>query len=174
MSECDCEYSCSKNCACHCHIVRPLPDAPREPVKTAEGPKVKLKFMVDPEYLQARTEIDDAVRVIVIDPEAVFLMGILGDSGREMVKAGFPFYFERPLAEKLIKAGFAKEESAQGVAQSAKEVEELKELVTNLWEWMDEANEGCDCGTDELGSCAYCQGSEVRKKFYADLKKKLG
>ena len=69
--------------------------------------KVKLKFMVDPDYLKCNTFIDDPVRCVVTDPEAVFLMGILGDSGREMVKAGFPFYFERPLAEKLIKAGFA-------------------------------------------------------------------
>jgi hypothetical protein len=54
--------------------------------------KIELKFMVVP----------DAVRVKVVDPEAIFLLGILGESGRKLVEAGVEFYFEGQLAEKLI------------------------------------------------------------------------
>ena len=71
--------------------------------------KVKLKFMVDPEYLKNHTYIEDPVRVIIVDPEAIFITGILGESGREMVKAGFPFIFDRDIADKLISAGIAEE-----------------------------------------------------------------
>ena len=36
-------------------------------------------------------------------------MELLGDSGMRMAKAGFSFYFEREIAEKLIYEGVAKE-----------------------------------------------------------------
>jgi len=58
--------------------------------------------MVDPEWLKEHTYIEDPVRVKIVDPEAIFLTGILGESGREMCLAGFPFIFERKLAENLI------------------------------------------------------------------------
>jgi len=70
--------------------------------------KVKLKFMVDPKWLAEKCEIDNPVRVIVTDPEAIFLTGILGESGRKMVEAGFPFIFEGELAERLISKGICK------------------------------------------------------------------
>lgn len=71
--------------------------------------KVKLQFMVVPELLSSLAEVVDPVRVKIIDPEAIFLMGILGESGRKLVEAGVEFYFERALAEKLIGKGIAKE-----------------------------------------------------------------
>lgn len=66
---------------------------------------IRLKFMVDPDWLKEKTYIENPVRVVVTDPEAIFLSGILGESGRSMVLAGFPFYFEKELAEKLISKG---------------------------------------------------------------------
>jgi len=70
--------------------------------------KVKLKFMVVPEKLKELAYVPNKVRVKIIDPEAIFLLGILGESGRELVKAGVEFYFEKKLAEKLIQKGIAK------------------------------------------------------------------
>ena len=54
-------------------------------------------------------QVPDAVRVKVVDPEAIFLLGLLGESGRELVRAGVLFYFEGKLAKKLIEKGIAKE-----------------------------------------------------------------
>lgn len=71
--------------------------------------KVKLKFMVVPEYLKSHCVVPNKVKVKIIDPEAIFLTGILGESGRKMVMAGIPFYFERKLAKKLIEKKIAKE-----------------------------------------------------------------
>ena len=70
---------------------------------------VDLDFMVVPELLATLARVPDPVRCRVIDPEAIFLTGILGESGRRLVKAGIEFYFTRPLAEKLIKAAIAVE-----------------------------------------------------------------
>ena len=67
--------------------------------------KVKLQFKVDPDWLRDQTEIDNPVRVRVIRPDLLFLTGLLGESGREMVKAGFPFIFEGTLAKELIEKG---------------------------------------------------------------------
>ena len=64
--------------------------------------KIKLDFMVDPDFLKVKAYVPDAVKVKIIDPEAIFLTGILGESGRRLVKAGAPFYFTRRLALKLI------------------------------------------------------------------------
>jgi hypothetical protein len=71
--------------------------------------KVKLKFMVVPEFMISHCIVPDKVMVKIIDPEAIFLTGILGESGRKMVMAGIPFYFERKLAQKLIDKKIAEE-----------------------------------------------------------------
>src|SRR3990167_836676 len=75
------------------------------------SPLIPLKFMIDPVALKRRCYVPDPVKAIIIDPEAIFLTGILGESGRKMVKAGLPFYFTKPLANKLIKLGIAKQAS---------------------------------------------------------------
>lgn len=63
--------------------------------------------MVDPEFLKSKAFVKNAMKVRVVDPEAIFLTGILGESGRRLVKAGAPFYFEKKLALKLISKGIA-------------------------------------------------------------------
>ena len=68
---------------------------------------VKLKFMIVPEELAKKCFVPNPVRVKIVDPEAIFLTGILGESGRKMVKAGLLFYFTKPLATRLIKKGIA-------------------------------------------------------------------
>ena len=52
--------------------------------------------------------VPNAIKVKIVDPEAIFLLGILGESGRKMVKRGIPFYFEGKLAKKLIDKEIAK------------------------------------------------------------------
>ena len=69
--------------------------------------KIKLQFMVVPQELERRAYVPDAVKVKIIDPEAIFLTGILGDSGRKLVEEGVLFYFTKPLADKLISKGIA-------------------------------------------------------------------
>ncbi len=71
--------------------------------------KLKLTFKVDPDYLRDRTYVPNPVKIVIIDPEAIFLTGILGESGRKMVQHGFPFIFTKKLAQKLIDKGIAKE-----------------------------------------------------------------
>lgn len=63
--------------------------------------------MVCPEFLANNCHVPNAVKVKIIDPEAIFLTGILGESGRKMVLKGAPFYFERALAHHLIQKGIA-------------------------------------------------------------------
>lgn len=70
--------------------------------------KIKLKFMVAPEELERLAYVPNAVRVKIIDAEAIFLLGILGESGRQLVRAGVTFWFEKKLAKKLISKGIAK------------------------------------------------------------------
>jgi hypothetical protein len=50
--------------------------------------KVKLSFMVVPEDLMRYAYVPNAVKVKIVDAEAIFLLGILGESGRKLVKAG--------------------------------------------------------------------------------------
>lgn len=69
--------------------------------------KVKLQFMVDPDFLKENSYVEDAVLVKVIKPELIFLTGILGESGKKLVLAGANFYFERSLAEQLVEKGIA-------------------------------------------------------------------
>lgn len=71
--------------------------------------KIKLTFMVDPEFLKHNTYVANPIKIVIIDPEAIFLTGLLGESGRKMVLAGAPFYFTRKLAKKLIEKKIAKE-----------------------------------------------------------------
>ena len=70
---------------------------------------VELQFMVVPELLAALAYVPDPVRCKIVDAEAIFLTGILGESGRKLVNAGIEFYFTRPLAQKLISKGIAVE-----------------------------------------------------------------
>lgn len=69
--------------------------------------KVKLQFMVVPELLATKAYVPNPIRVRIIDPEAIFLTGLLGESGRKLVKAGVEFYFSKPLAMKLIEKKIA-------------------------------------------------------------------
>lgn len=69
--------------------------------------KVKLQFMVVPEELQKRAYVLDPIKVKIVDPEGIFLLGILGESGRKLAKAGVLFWFEGKLARKLIDRGIA-------------------------------------------------------------------
>ncbi len=69
--------------------------------------KVQLDFMVVPELLASLAYVPDAVRCKIIDTEAIFLTGILGESGRKLVMAGIEFYFTKTLADKLISKGIA-------------------------------------------------------------------
>ena len=75
--------------------------------KKDSSKKVELTFMVVPEFLKSHCYIKNPVKIKVIDPEAIFLTGILGESGRKMIKAGIPFYFTKKLAENLIEKGIA-------------------------------------------------------------------
>jgi hypothetical protein len=63
--------------------------------------------MVVPELLSKLAYVPNPVRVKIIDPEAIFLTGLLGESGRKLVKAGVEFYFTEPLANKLIEKKIA-------------------------------------------------------------------
>lgn len=65
--------------------------------------KVKLDFMVVPEQLKKFAYVPNKVRVKIIDPKACFGVGILGESGKKLVLGGIEFYFEKKLAERLIK-----------------------------------------------------------------------
>lgn len=69
--------------------------------------KLCLKYMVVPERLAEMAYVDDPVMVRISDPESVFLMGILGESGRKLVASGIEFYFTRELAQRLIDHGVA-------------------------------------------------------------------
>ncbi len=70
---------------------------------------IELDFMIAPEELASKCRVPDPVRIKVVDPEAIFLTGMLGESGRKMVEAGCVFLFTRRLAEKLIEKKIAEE-----------------------------------------------------------------
>lgn len=63
--------------------------------------------MVVPELLSTLAYVPNPVRVKIIDPDAIFLTGLLGESGKRLVKAGIEFYFEKDLANKLIEKQIA-------------------------------------------------------------------
>ena len=69
--------------------------------------KVRLQFMVDPDELREKAYIRDPVRIRITRPRTIFLLGVLGESGRKLVGGGICFYFERRLAEGLVKSGVA-------------------------------------------------------------------
>jgi hypothetical protein len=71
--------------------------------------RVKLQFMVVPELLASKAYVPDPIRCKIVDPQAIFLTGILGESGRKLVSAGIEFYFTRSLADRLISKGIAVE-----------------------------------------------------------------
>jgi hypothetical protein len=64
--------------------------------------KVELKFMVVPEELSKYAYVKNPVKVKIIDPEKIFLLGVLGESGRSLVEAGISFYFEDKQANWMI------------------------------------------------------------------------
>lgn len=82
---------------------------PLESLKLINMEKIELQFMVVPELLSSLAFVPDPIRVKIIDPEAIFLTGLLGESGKRLVKAGIEFYFTRVLAQKLIIKGIAEE-----------------------------------------------------------------
>lgn len=69
--------------------------------------KIKLQFMVDPEELLKHAYVPNAVHIKVVNPEAIYITGILGESGRALVKAGCWFFFTKKLADKFVKDGTA-------------------------------------------------------------------
>jgi hypothetical protein len=71
--------------------------------------KIQLQFMVDPDVLLTKVEVPDPVRIVFTDPEKIFALGLLGESGREFVKHGCTFIFTSKLAEKYIEWNIAKE-----------------------------------------------------------------
>ena len=71
--------------------------------------KIRLQFMVVPGELEAHAYVPNKVKIKIIDPEAIFLLGLLGESGRELVQAVVEFYFEEELARRLIDKGIAEE-----------------------------------------------------------------
>lgn len=71
--------------------------------------KICLDFMVVPESLRTLAYVPDPVRCKIVDPQAIFLTGILGESGKKLVEGGIEFIFTRSLAEKLIEKKIAVE-----------------------------------------------------------------
>lgn len=63
--------------------------------------------MVVPEQLEKLAYVPNKVKIKIVDAEAIFLLGILGKSGRKLVEHGVEFYFEGKLAKKLIAKGIA-------------------------------------------------------------------
>ncbi len=54
-----------------------------------------------------------------------------------------------------------KKEAKHGQEQ----LRELQELVSEMFEIFDEDSYGCDCGTNELGTCFFCRGQKVNNEF---------
>jgi hypothetical protein len=78
-------------------------------IEPIDDGKVSLDFMIVPSELSEKCYVPDPLTLRIIDPEAIFLTGILGESGRKMVKAGLLFYFKRELGLKLIEKGIAED-----------------------------------------------------------------
>ena len=71
--------------------------------------RIRLKFMVVPEELEKRGYVPNRIKIKFINPEKVFVLGILGESGRLLMKAGVPFWFEGKQARWMIAEKIAKE-----------------------------------------------------------------
>ena len=69
--------------------------------------RIELAFMVVPELLAKHAYVPNAIRCKIVGSESIFLTGILGESGRKLVKSGIEFYFTKKLAKKLIEKGIA-------------------------------------------------------------------
>ena len=72
--------------------------------------RIRLRFRVAPDQLASRTYVPRAVRLVITDPDSIFITGILGESGRRMVSRGFVFEFEKTLANRLIRMKVARRE----------------------------------------------------------------
>jgi len=75
--------------------------------------KVTLKFMVVPEELLKRGYVSNRIKILITKPKSVFILSILGESGRKLAAAGVPFWFEGRLAKRLIKMKVAKEDKKE-------------------------------------------------------------
>lgn len=64
--------------------------------------KTKLRFMVDPDFLKNHAYVENGIKILITDPDSIFITGILGESGRKMILDGAIFIFEPDLAKKLI------------------------------------------------------------------------
>ena len=71
------------------------------------GQKVKLQYMVVPEKLLELAYVADPVRIKITDSDSIFITGILGETGRNLIKGGIDFWFTKTLANKLIDYGVA-------------------------------------------------------------------
>ena len=83
--------------------------------------------MVVPELLATLAYVPDPVRCRVVNPEAIFLTGILGESGRKLVMAGIEFYFTKKLADQLISAGIAVKSSNADIRNAAPTASDCKQ-----------------------------------------------
>lgn len=70
--------------------------------------KTVLQFKVCPDFLRDNTVVPDPVRIIITNPDSIFITGILGESGRRMIRDGAPFIFTKKLAKELIAHKVAK------------------------------------------------------------------
>ena len=70
--------------------------------------KVNLKFMVVPAQLSKYGYVKNAVKIKITKPYSRTFDGILGNSGRKLAKAGLDFYFEKNIANELIKLKVSK------------------------------------------------------------------
>jgi len=70
--------------------------------------QIDLDFMAHPLVLLTQAVVKDGISVVFIDAERIFLMGMLGESGRKFVNNGCVFIFKRELAEWFIEQKIAK------------------------------------------------------------------
>jgi len=75
--------------------------------KSKPTKKVRLDFMIVPEQLATRAYVPNKVKLKIVDPEAIFLMGLLGESGKRLVAAGIEIYFTKRIAKKLLEKKIA-------------------------------------------------------------------
>jgi len=68
---------------------------------------LELSFAVDYVQLGRYTYVPDPVRLHVLDPDHEVFVGLLGESGKRMARAGFAFAFSRKLADQLLNLGVA-------------------------------------------------------------------
>ena len=71
--------------------------------------KLKLRYMVVPEELRENAYVSDPIKIKILNSSVLISMGFLGESGKKLVDAGIPFYFEGKDAKELIRLGIAKE-----------------------------------------------------------------